>query len=449
MVDIDNNSVGSYINDTGNPKSSSTDNNEYSSNSSKQKSYKREEYKIYKDAIIDILKQVYPKINDYVKDDNNINLEKLFKERFSKSKTIDDNTLDDLYDIFKNIVKDGSISDYFPEILNYIDSNREIIKNKSSLSILNKIVEVFEQDDMYIKTKNTTTLFQETCDVKSLKDLFSDLYNFLYLNNKSLELNKTLNGIYDRLIVCLHENKSQISLRLIPHFKNILTLETIEKSTIIDIYETVDNRFKSKYDLLIIDNILNLLNMGIISYRTHDYSHFNVINNLKNIKMDINSKGALNFLHQNSNNLLNKNIPNSNLILIASDYMLNSIMKAKKMKNDATKGIIFSTLLSLMEPTTFNRFAYTVQRDIVKGNNPLAVYIKDVLFIPNTNQDDKVAGSRIRNRVGRNSYSVPIRKKVIKDLLTYLESNYDISKHLELAMKAIKSNISTKTIIQQ
>ena len=445
MVDVDNKSLGSYINDTSEPRST---NNNYSQ-SSKQKNYKREEYKIYKDAIIDILKQVYPKINDYVKDDNNINLEKLFKERFTKSKTIDDTMLDDLYDIFKNIVKDGSISDYFTEILNYIDSNREMIKNKSSLSILNKIVEIFEQDDNYIKSKNTKSLFEDSGDIKSLKDLFTDLYNFLYLNNKNLELDKTLNGIYDRLIVCLHENKSQISLRLIPHFKNILTLETIEKSTIIDIYETVDNRYKSKYDLLIIDNILSLLNMGIISYRTHDYSHFNFINNLKNIKMDINSKGALNFLHRNSNNLLNKNVPNSNLILIASDYMLNTIMKAEKMKNDATKGIIFSTLLSLMEPTTFNRFAYTVQRDIGKGNNPLANYIKEVLFIPNTNLDDKVAGSRIRNRVGRNSYSVPIRKKVIKNLSSYVESNYDVSKHLELAVKAIRSNISTKTIIQQ
>lgn len=446
MVDIDNKSVGSYINDTGEYNSKSTNNNHYES---AKKNYKREEFKIYKDAIFDILKQVYPKFNEYLEEDNNINLEKIFKERFSKSKTIDDDMLDDLYNIFKNIVKDGSISDYFPEILNYIHENREMIKNKSSLSILNKIVEIFENDDNYIKSRNTRSLFEDSSNIRSLKDLFSDLYNFLYLNNKNLALDKTLNNIYDRLIVCLHENRSQISLRLVPHFKNILRLEPIEKSNIIDIYETVDNRYKSKYDLLIIDNILSLLNMGIIAYRTNDYSQFNFINNIKNIKMDINSKGALNFIHTNSNNLLNKNVPNSNLVLIASDYMLNTIVKSNKMKNDATKGIVFATLLSLMEPTTFNRFAYTVQRDIRKCNNPLATYIKEVLFIPDTSQDDKLAGSRIRSRVGRNSFSVPIRKKVIKDLLTYVEGNYDISKHLELAVKAVRSNISTKTIVQQ
>lgn len=447
MVDIDSKSLGNYINDTRGYNSRSTDNG-YNYESEKKK-YKREEYKIYKNTIFDILKQVYPKFNEYLEEDNSINIDKLFKERFSKSKTIDDDMLDDLYNIFSNILKAGSISDYLPEILDYIDSNREIIKNKSSLSILNKIVEVFENDEKYIKSRNTRSLFEENTNVSSLKDLFGDLYNFLYKNNKNLELEKTLNNIYDRLIICLHDDKTQISLRMIPHFKNILRLEPIEKSNIIDIYETIDNIYKSKYDVLIIDKTINLLNMSIISYRTKNYSKFNFIKNLKNINLQINSKGILNFIQTNSNNLLNKNVPNSNLVLIASDYMLNNIVKSKELKNGSTKGIILTTLLSLMEPKTFNRFTYTIQRDIRKCNNPLASYIKEVLFIPDTSSDDNVSGSRIRNRVGRNSFSVPIRKKVIKDLLSFIEGNYTRSQHLDLAIKVIKSNISTKSFIQQ
>ena len=133
------------------------------------------------------------------------------------------------------------------------------------------------------------------------------------------------------------------------------------------------------------------------------------------------------------------------MIIILSDYVLNSIRK--KSVSTPTHGLTFSLLLSVMDPKTFNRFVYTIQRDFIKPNtNPLFNTIKEELEIKSID-DNPEYGERMRKRLNR-SYDFPIRKRAIKTITRTMKENHTFNKHLELLDKTITNNITTKQIIK-
>jgi len=407
---------------------------------------------------INILKEVFPESNNFFTENNSINIPGLINSnlldktkinpKFKKVikttinyKYLQEDNDDDDTNILQAIKNDATI--LIPEIKKYSKKHN---KNKA----INKVVDILDMDNELTRTKNLNTLFTDyNTTEKTLEELLIDLVklnntesNSRNLNsNLNLNLKETLYNIYDKLL--LYGSKSTVILRLIPHIKNIFYLDRIDKRKVLDIYDSISDKHKGKYDTLLLDKLINVVNTSTKSIKTKNYSSFDIINKVKN--RNISSTVIADYLINNCNNLLNNNVENSNIIIILSDYILNSIRKKKTY--DPFQGLTFSLLLSFMELKTFTRFIYSIQSDIDKESiNPLFNTISKELKI-NDNPDEELYSGRIRKRMNR-QYDFPIRKRIIKNLVLDIKQNHTLNKHLLLIEKLTLTNISTKAIIK-
>ena len=409
------------------------------------------------EILLNILKETYPELDTLIDENNSLNLNnivnselfdkvlvnKKFKKviktglKYSNKNEVNNTEEGNLFNIFNT----NNITVFLPEFKKYIKKNN---KHRS----INNIVNILENDEKITKNKDFNTLFNDYENEKTLEDLLLDLYklyNNQNTNDKSLEDNQinikeTIYNIYDKVI--FYGFKNNMLLRIIPQLKNILYLETINKSNVLNIYDSMDNIHKSKYDILLLDKLINLTNSSIRTIKHKEYNNFNIIKRIKNKKITSNELGS--YLIDNSNNLLNHQVENSNIIIIMADYVLNSIRK--KSESSPTQGLTFSLLLSFMEPKTFNRFVYTVQRDFNTTNtNPLFNTIKEELEIKDI--DDTEYSGRMRKRLNR-SYDFPIRKRAIKTIIQIVKERHTLNQHLELLEKTATTNINTKHIIK-
>jgi len=402
---------------------------------------------------INILNEVFPESNKFFTESNSINIPEIINsnlfdeiqinEKFKKviKTTVnytylqEDNDNEDNINILQAIKNDITI--LIPEIKKYSKKHN---KNKT----INKVVDILDRDNELTRTKNLNTLFSDyNTTEKTLEELLIDLIkqNTTKSNNKNLNLKETLYNIYDKLL--LYGSKSTVILRLIPHIKNIFYLENIDKRKVLDIYESISDKRKGKYDTLLLDKLITVVNTSTKSIKTKNYTSFDIINKVKN--RNVSSTFIADYLINNCNNLLNNNVENSNIIIILSDYILNSIRKKKTY--DPFQGLTFSLLLSFMEIKTFTRFIYSIQSDLQKKSiNPLFNTISKELQI-NDNPDEELYSGRIRKRLNRD-YNFPIRKKIIKNLVLDIKENHTLNKHLLLIEKITLTNINTKDIIK-
>jgi hypothetical protein len=401
---------------------------------------------------INILKEIFPEYNKFFTENNSINIPEIINsdlfneikinEKFKKIikttvnyKFLQENNEDneDNTNILQAIKNDITI--LIPEIKKYSKKNT---KNKT----INKVVDILDRDNELTRTKNLNTLFTDyNTNEKTLEELLIDLVkqNTTKSNNKNLK--ETLYNIYDKLL--LYGSKNAIILRLIPHIRNIFYLEYINKRKILDIYDSISDTHKGKYDTLLLDKLITIVNITTKSIKTKNYTSFDIINKVKN--HNISSKTIADYLINNCNNLLNNNVENSNIIIIFSDYMLNSIRKKKTY--DPFQGLTFSLLLSFMEIKTFTRFIYSIQSDLNKESiNPLFNTLIKELKI-NDNPEEVLYGGKIRKRLDR-QYDFPIRKRIIKNLVLDIKKNHTLNKHLLLIEKFTLTNISTKAILR-
>jgi len=407
------------------------------------------------DMLINVLKVVFPESNEYFTENNSINIPGLINSNLLDRTPINDdfkkaiktavhytysnkeknNNTDDDINMLHAIKNDPTI--LIPEIKKY---SKKYSKSKT----INKVVEILDRDNELTKVKNLNTLFSNyNTTEKTLEEMIIDLVklNNTKSNNKDLNLKETLYNIYDKLL--LYGSKNTIILRFIPHIKNILYLERIDKQKVLNIYDSISEKYKGKYDALLLDKLLNIVNTSTKSIKTKNYSNFNIIDKIKN--NNLSTSNIADYLINNCNNLLNNNVDNSNIIIILSDYMLNSIRKKKTY--DASQGLTFSLLLSFMEIKTFTRFIYSIQSDLHKESiNPLFDTIIKELKI-NDNPDEVLYGGRIRKRLNR-QYDFPIRKRIIKNLVLNIKENYTLNKHLQLIENFTLTNISTKSILK-
>ena len=403
--------------------------------------------------LINILKEIFPESNSIFNENNTINIPGLINSDLLDKINISPN--------FKNVMK--TTADYLHE---HVDGNTNIlqaIKNDASILIpeikkyskkhinnrsINKVIDILDRDNELTKTKNLNTLFTDySSNEKSLEELLIDLVklNTRESNSSNLKstsnLKKTLYDIYDKIL--LYGSRDAFMLRLIPHIKNIFYLDSIDKRKVLDIYETFPDKHRGKYDTLLLEKLISIVNKSTKSIKTKNYTSFDIINQLKN--NNISTATITDYLIKNCNNLLNNNIENTNIIIILSDYTLNSIRK--KNNYDPFQGLTFSLLLSFMEPKSFTRFIYSIQSDLDKESiNPLFNTISKELKI-NDNPEEELNSGRIRKRLNR-QYDFPIRKKFIKNLVHDIKQYHTLNKHLLLIEKVTLTNISTKDIIK-
>lgn len=402
--------------------------------------------------LINILKEVFPESNNFFTENNSINIPALINSELLDKTKINPK--------FKKVIKTTINYKYLPENNDDDDLNLlQAIKNDVTILIpeikkyskkhntnkaINKVIDILDRDSELTKTKNLNTLFTDyNTNEKTLEELFIDLVKLNTTKSKSnnKNLKETLYNIYDKLL--LYGSKSAVILRLIPHIKNIFYLERIDKRKVLNIYESMSDKHKGKYDTLLLDKLISIVNTSTKSIKTKNYTSFDIINKVKN--RNISSSIIADYLINNCNNLLNNNVENSNIIIILSDYILNSIRK--KNIYDPFQGLTFSLLLSFMELKTFTRFIYSIQSDLDKKTiNPLFNTIREELKI-NDNPDEELNSGRIRKRVDR-QYDFPIRKRIIKNLVLDIKQNNTLNKHLLLIEKITLTNISTKAIIK-
>ena len=412
------------------------------------------------DILINILKVVFPESNAYFAVDNSINIPELINSNLLDKTPINDD--------FKKVIKTAVHYTYSNNKKNNTDNNTDgdtdngilhTIKNDPTILIpeikkyskkytknktINKLIDILDRDNELTKAKNLNTLFNDyNTTEKTLEEMVIDLVklNTTKSSNTNLNLKETLYNIYDKVL--LYGSESAVILRLIPHIKNIFYLERIDKQKVLNIYDSVSDKHKGKYDTLLLDKLISIVNTSTKSIKTNNYSSFDIIDKIKNNNLSANS--ITDYLINNCNNLLNNNVDNSNIIIILSDYMLSSIRK--KNIYEPSQGLTFSLLLSFMELKTFTRFIYSIQSDLQKESiNPLFDTIIKELKI-NDNPEEVLYGGRIRKRLNRH-YDFPIRKRIIKNLVHDIKQNHTLNKHLQLIEKFTLTNISTKAILK-